>query len=49
MPFITNTESSFFESLGWSELIKLYPSSEILSALLSMEKFRNVSDRHMMP
>ena len=37
----------FFESRGWSDLIKLYPSILILSSLLWIEEFRNVSDRRI--
>ena len=48
MFLIVNTNASFFEPLGWSDLIKLYPSIFNLSSLLSREELRKVSDKHIM-
>ena len=46
MVFVTDTNTTSFESLGWSDLTKLYPSIKILVSLLSIEEFRKVSDKH---
>ena len=43
MFFIVDTSSTFFESLGWSDLIRLYPSIVILLSSLGIEEFRKVS------